>query len=366
MGGGTQRSKQKSPGTSNSLKPEQENRDIKHCVSGARRKIGKQNAGHYKIDIFAIFDSFDHSNWGGDHLKMYGMGFGYLYAIDEALLMPRLSEAVIRERLRAGYYKAVVYGSQRRGLPFLADVIASLPRHRVWGINGEDGAFTLPVELLNTFQAMTLFIRELTATVCPPWRCAATPAQRGASAPQCAQRPRDVLGNLTEALGRPLEGPILFVDEDMVRPRSMMMLHGLKELLGTDVHATQEPQCLYSDAAGRCEPLPGPALPPLSPALRGPELTKQKIVGRLQRGAYKAVVYGAIDDNRPYFSHARAHVRKEQIWAVVGPGSYGMPGTQLATMATWFQTNDRPAPPPGAPLGQEPVHCQCPTGTVVR
>eukprot|EP00667_Euglena_gracilis_P008528 EG_transcript_8644 len=79
-----------------------------------------------------------YADWDGDYRKLYGNGMGFAMALDPALHSPGVPDGEVVRRLRAGYYKLVVYGSVTRSAPFWAEVTAALPAARVWAVVGED------------------------------------------------------------------------------------------------------------------------------------------------------------------------------------------------------------------------------------
>eukprot|EP00668_Euglena_longa_P029470 GGOE01036818.1.p1 GENE.GGOE01036818.1~~GGOE01036818.1.p1 ORF type:complete len:857 (-),score=181.53 GGOE01036818.1:122-2692(-) len=79
-----------------------------------------------------------YSNWEGDQHTLYGNGLGYALAIDARLHSNGVPDHVVISRLKAKYYKLVVYGSITRSLPFWNEVSAALPPDRIWAVDGED------------------------------------------------------------------------------------------------------------------------------------------------------------------------------------------------------------------------------------
>ena len=81
-----------------------------------------------------------YNNWTGNHKQLYGNGFGYAYTIDAALMNRDIPNAVVRARLAAGAYKAVIYGNYERQTPFKTEVLRHMPPDRIWALHGDDHA----------------------------------------------------------------------------------------------------------------------------------------------------------------------------------------------------------------------------------
>ena len=108
-------------------------------------------------------------DYSGDHRRLYGNGFGYAYAVHPSLRKSSIPDSQVRERLRAKYYKAVVFGSYGRSIPFWDEVAQSLPRTRIWAVNGDDKGVmdskytSISIQLHRSGQVdhATIFVREM-------------------------------------------------------------------------------------------------------------------------------------------------------------------------------------------------------------
>uniref|UniRef100_A0A7S1NA71 Uncharacterized protein n=1 Tax=Eutreptiella gymnastica TaxID=73025 RepID=A0A7S1NA71_9EUGL len=95
----------------------------------------------------------------------HGNGFGYAFTVHPHFRRRNLPVHLVKTRLREKYYKAVVYGNYGRSIPFWHEVVASLPRNRIWAINGQDQGITEGVtgtwyHRSGQYRHATLFVRE--------------------------------------------------------------------------------------------------------------------------------------------------------------------------------------------------------------
>uniref|UniRef100_A0A7S1I889 Uncharacterized protein n=1 Tax=Eutreptiella gymnastica TaxID=73025 RepID=A0A7S1I889_9EUGL len=78
-----------------------------------------------------------------------------------------ITDQQVRKRLQAKYYKAVLFGSYGRSIPFWKEVVRSLPRNRIWAVNGNDrgpfdpkGPTGIRFHLSGQVNRSTRFVRE--------------------------------------------------------------------------------------------------------------------------------------------------------------------------------------------------------------
>ena len=119
-------------------------------------------------------------------------------------------------------------------------------------------------------------------------------------------------------------GPVLFLDESLPATpdwMSMMVLMGLRELLGRKVHVYREPPYLYSDWAGDHAAWHNKGFGyarAINASLRAPDMTPEAVLDGLSRGDYAAVVYGSALRSAPFYAEVTRRLDARRVWVVIG------------------------------------------------
>ena len=128
--------------------------------------IGLQDVLGPAVHVWRPVD-YLYTDYGKNHRYLYGNGFTYAYTLHPSLRQSPITDQQVRKRLQAKYYKAVMFGSYGRSIPFWKEVVRSLPRNRIWAVNGNDrgpfdpkGPTGIRFHLSGQVNRSTRFVRE--------------------------------------------------------------------------------------------------------------------------------------------------------------------------------------------------------------